>query len=798
MSRLRKIILVLLAIPLLLIGTAALVIKFRYPPERLRAMALDWAGKNLHREIRLGDVRLGFSGLDIMKLDVQERPGFPAGSFFAAERITVQPNWLMLLSRRLVVRSVFLESPRVALVRRADGELNIGDFMAPATPTAGARTAPAVETSRAALFVRRVMLRRGEARWTDGVTKDDIGITGLSLDLTNFSLATPFECQLAAAVAGKMSGHKVESRLSADVRLNLPSEELRLKRLELSLGISTVTVAGSVQRFSAPALDLTVGLAPLRADSLAPFTALPPLAKGASARGEIKVQGTRERLRLSGPLAVDVAGVSAAFTVDAVVQPEATPPAFDATLRPSRLDVKNSPLAPGVELAGPLTGTLAAKGTADRLSFSADIDGTEAAFAYGETAVKPAGSPLRLKTEGTWETAQTTLRTFRLESAAGTLEAAGHIRDEKGKTMLNFSVNGPVELAGAANLAPALGSFAPQGRINLNVKLQGTTAAPRVQGSATLAGVGLTLVEGLAVSEAKGDLAFTMDDAGSKNLSGRLMGSPFALSVSARHFARPEITFDGKLDKLDLDALMKVFESSGTSKSAAVPAAPAASNIGPPPLAKIDGIFRVGEVSHAYYLGLDFKLRANLTDAGPDLSRLNGTASLSAANGKIRGLPLAAKINKLMRKDAADLTYKTLGGHMKVVNGVLSTDDFAVNSDQTDLFARGRVRLTDYDADLKATVKLPAGSLGGSAGEWTSGPDGRPVLSAKITGPLTDPSIKIDLSQAAQGAAKVFLKKGLEKLGGKTEGSREGKKNESVDQVVEKGLKSLGDFFKKR
>ncbi|HNI58036.1 MAG TPA: AsmA-like C-terminal region-containing protein [Elusimicrobiota bacterium] len=204
----------------------------------------------------------------------------------------------------------------------------------------------------------------------------------------------------------------------------------------------------------------------------------------------------------------------------------------------------------------------------------------------------------------------------------------------------------------------------------------------------------------------------------------------------------------------------------------------------------------MGEATHPYYLGKNFQLKGLLTDLGPDLGQLSGALTLSASDGKIRNLPLAEKINKLMKKDAADLTYKTLGGHFKIERGLLTTEDLAVESDQTDLAAKGRVRLTDFDSDLRATVKLPAGSLGGSLGDWSSGPDGRPTLTAKITGPLTDPKISVDLSQAAKNAAKDLLQKSLEKYRKPAEGDNGG--STAVDKAVDQGLKSLQKLFKKK
>lgn len=791
LPRFRTVLLVLFLAPVALLAAAALFIKLKYPPEKLRALALKWAGDNLHRPVDLGEIHLGLSGLDVSKLSIRERTGFPPGVFFSAERLSVQPNLFMLLSGRIVVRSVFIESPRIALHRREDGVLSIDDLTASSATTPAPRPTPAVETSRAAFFVRKITLRRGQVRWADAVRGDDLTVKDLTLDLTNFSLATPFDLGLSARLTGKTQGKAVDARLSVDSRLDLPGESLRLRKTVLGLGDSTVTLAGTLQHFSAPQFDIDLGLSPFLADSLAPWADLPAEARGASVKGDLKAKGSLENVTLAGPLAVHTPDFDLDFTIDAQAKPRATPISFDAKVSPTRLQYPSRKGGPG--LTGPLSGTLAAQGTADRVVFSVDLDLSGAEVRYGDAFVKPTKTLLKVAAAGARDAAATVLKSLKLESPLGAIGGHGALRAAKNQSLLDFTVNAPaLELDPAAALVPSLRDYAPRGKISLNAKIQGPSSAPQARGNAVLSGVGLTPMPGASLEGLGGSIAFSEDDAALKDFKGKFLGSPFTLALTARRFARPELTYDFKLDRLDLAKLQEIFGSTAAAESPATPAGPA----GPAPIARAEGSIKIGEATHPYYLGKNFQLKGLLTDLGPDLGQLSGALTLSASDGKIRNLPLAEKINKLMKKDAADLTYKTLGGHFKIERGLLTTEDLAVESDQTDLAAKGRVRLTDFDSDLRATVKLPAGSLGGSLGDWSSGPDGRPTLTAKITGPLTDPKISVDLSQAAKNAAKDLLQKSLEKYRKPAEGDNGG--STAVDKAVDQGLKSLQKLFKKK
>ncbi|HNC74880.1 MAG TPA: hypothetical protein PK362_08385, partial [Elusimicrobiota bacterium] len=73
LPRFRTVLLVLFLAPVALLAAAALFIKLKYPPEKLRALALKWAGDNLHRPVDLGEIHLGLSGLDVSKLSIRER-----------------------------------------------------------------------------------------------------------------------------------------------------------------------------------------------------------------------------------------------------------------------------------------------------------------------------------------------------------------------------------------------------------------------------------------------------------------------------------------------------------------------------------------------------------------------------------------------------------------------------------------------------------------------------------------------------------------------------------------------------
>jgi hypothetical protein len=193
-------------------------------------------------------------------------------------------------------------------------------------------------------------------------------------------------------------------------------------------------------------------------------------------------------------------------------------------------------------------------------------------------------------------------------------------------------------------------------------------------------------------------------------------------------------------------------------------------------------------------------LYASPAELGPDLSAWRGTLSVTTAEGKIRNIPLAKKLSQFLKKDTAEIPFQKISGRFQMARGLLTTDNFLLESKQADLSAKGNVRMTDMEANVALTAILPVGALGRSVGEWASGPDGRPRLSAKVTGPLTDPTLRADISKTAESAAKDLLKKGLEKWGVIPSSSvdKSSSTEKTVDRAVEQGKKALEKFFKRR
>ncbi|MBE7421294.1 MAG: DUF748 domain-containing protein [Zoogloeaceae bacterium] len=76
-------------------------------------------------EAEVGEIRLGFSAVEVVKLRLKAPAGWPAPDTLRAERIRIAPDVLALLSGKVDISSIVVEGAYVSALRAADGKLRV-------------------------------------------------------------------------------------------------------------------------------------------------------------------------------------------------------------------------------------------------------------------------------------------------------------------------------------------------------------------------------------------------------------------------------------------------------------------------------------------------------------------------------------------------------------------------------------------------------------------------------------------------------------------------------------------------
>jgi hypothetical protein len=529
--------------------------------------------------------------------------------------------------------------------------------------------------------------------------------------------------------------------------------------------------------------------------------------------GQWDIRASSDQWNVSGTLSADAAMIlydgwlekptGAPFAVTGSAKSSGSRgPTFTMDLRvPQMLITPGGPWPEKLNLKGTVGVTAEAQGVPSDLAFDVSADGLEIEATYGETFQKPKDTTFVFEAAGrlrNQKDAQLTSASVR--TAAGTLDIQGRINDLTNRRQIDLTINGKQDLAHVSKRIPSLLPYRLRGEAALRATVKGPASDALIEGDIELNTVSLTAMSGVELVGLNGKTHFTPKRAHIKSVKGTAFGSPFTLTAQIENFDRPTIVLDGDWARLEVEKVLKIF-SATPSPDPHAPTKPEPP--GPAPIAHIAGIFRIGEITHPHYIGRNFQFKWNLHEMGPNLSVLSGTATVTAATGEIKNIPVAKKINKLMGRDGSDITYKKLSGRFQVTQGVAAIQPFTLDSDQTDFFANGKVRLGDMDSDLNLMLKLPPGSVRGSVGNWLTAEDGRPTIEAHLEGPLGNPQVKVNKGDVIRRAAKDILKKTLGGWKGKPDRPSNDPTETTApppqkEQLEEMGIRALENLFKKK
>ena len=76
-------------------------------------------------ESEIGEIRLGLTAVDVVKLRLKAPEGWPAPDTLRAERIRIAPDLLALLSAKVSISSIVVEGAYVSALRTPDGKLRV-------------------------------------------------------------------------------------------------------------------------------------------------------------------------------------------------------------------------------------------------------------------------------------------------------------------------------------------------------------------------------------------------------------------------------------------------------------------------------------------------------------------------------------------------------------------------------------------------------------------------------------------------------------------------------------------------
>ena len=159
--------------------------------------------------------------LSFTKLAVLEKDG--TTNLLTADHLTFKIALLPLLQKKILLKEVVLDKPRLALSRDRSGSFNIGDLL------------ETKEKGKAALQIRGIRIKRGSASFVDfGIGPERVELLVEDIDLSLSNLTRGKKCQF------KISGNVAESGKTGSISL---TGSAKLATHDKTLADTTVTAA---------------------------------------------------------------------------------------------------------------------------------------------------------------------------------------------------------------------------------------------------------------------------------------------------------------------------------------------------------------------------------------------------------------------------------------------------------------------------------------------------------------------------------------------------------------------------
>ena len=288
----------------LLTGLFALA-KIIITPERVKNTVVPLVEKKLNRQVQLGEVKVSiFSGIVLKGLTIMEKEGDQA--FVKAELVKLSYQFWPLLSKRIVVDEVRLDSPRIRVVRLADGTFNYSDITAKKEPKPEEKGAPKGDMN---LLVTKVALTKGELVFEDQKVKTGkpvvYTVSGIEVTANDIALDKAFPFNVKAKVLG--AAMELDGKLADVAAKPVLDAELRVTEADLKTimaGLPPAQVAKAKAYDPAGKISARLTLA----GAVATPKDLPK--DGAITLDNLQVTASGTRLTLAGQMALKGGGLS--------------------------------------------------------------------------------------------------------------------------------------------------------------------------------------------------------------------------------------------------------------------------------------------------------------------------------------------------------------------------------------------------------------------------------------------------------------------------------------------------------
>jgi len=765
MKKFKKIILIFILLLLFIFVGGTVALRIAFPPAKVKAILIEKMSDALHRQVEIESISIGLRGLKVKSFKVSEKPSFEKGTFVEAGQFLIKPNLLALLKKQISISEVTLISPKINIIRRADGSFNFSDLMVKKVTEAKKeekveKIPPAkVKPIPFSFLVSKVSISGGDVNFIDRTPqKLSADLKNIDLSVYGISLVSPFFVEGSFDVEKE----KLKGSLAFKGSINIKEERIKIKESLVTIAGAGIGATGSIEKFMEPdKLSFAVNIKSER-------FALEKLSKIFPFRGNLlmagepdinaDVSGNLKRIEIRGNIGlrkVEVlfkdlfhkpSGIEGGMGIDIVLEDNNILKLNSISIALGGMKASASGKVAGLKGEMALNLKVALE-KSDMKSLQELVplakDYGLAGMVGGETEISGGLKSINISGKIGVENITSIQKEMTVKLDRSHFNYSGNILDFK-KPKVNFDLDiGTVEVKMVEKpKEPKEGKPTPK-----EVKQESLTVAEKPSPKAAIpADIALSgkiklnrlTFQNYQVSDcsAKLDLAKSMLNLELLSLSaynGSVKGNLLA-DLTDSSLESLKFNLDGDIKNIDIHQVM---QSMGL------------------------------ELKGQFYALASGQMK--VSGRGKDFSKLNGSGLAEIKNVKITGIKILDKIASAANiPELKETSFKSASGTLTIENGKVYLANVKTDGgDKLDAYCSGNVDLVKKTQDIKGDIKFTKEYSGGDLAKYAGDAEGRVTVPFKIAGTFEDPKVNLDwgklASKAAEKAAEDVLKKEIEK-----------------------------------
>ncbi|WP_432634222.1 AsmA family protein [Candidatus Avelusimicrobium sp.] len=264
MKKLFKLLVKIAVVCVILLAAGLIALRIMFPPEKLKAMAVDYAKTNLQREISFDKISFNVIGVTLDNFALSENTTFKNGTFVKADKLVVKLALMPLLKKRVEISTVSVDGLDVNVIKNKDGSFNF-DTLIPSSDEDNTPAETTQEDNSGVAFVLladRIVLNNCNFTYKDLQTGMDASVNKLHVEIREFDLDNPFDVKIKFTTEYSAAGLNMTVPVSISLRtflanLNMPEAYVTVNDISASYKTVKLQLKGGVKNFEAPQAELT-------------------------------------------------------------------------------------------------------------------------------------------------------------------------------------------------------------------------------------------------------------------------------------------------------------------------------------------------------------------------------------------------------------------------------------------------------------------------------------------------------------------------------------------------------------